>query len=383
MIDTDRIKAGNPIEEVVARYVRLRRRGRTLVGLCPFHREKKPSFTVWPGGGWYCFGCGEGGDVIDFIMKILNVDFREACRVLGAGDLPELTSPPPTVEAPVEAVELGRAERQALGLAVRVYHARLWSLPLDHPARRYLEDRRIDPDTVRRFAIGWCSGHDLIPALRFVRMRQQVFLDTGLLGERAGQLREFLRGRIVVPDRAPNGTVLHMVGRSLGSEEPRYLSLPGLPKPPYGLSGVRRQEPVAVVEGIFCRLSLERHGVQAVAVMGTALRGERARALKAVPDLHFVPQNDDLDEEGPTVDEWLESPGVRRSEAAARWLRKVSRSGRERLTKGQAAVLEWLLAVGHGKVVELPSGVKDVNDLDQAGGMEAWLDTWAGWRERR
>ncbi len=384
MIDVERIKADNPIEQVVARYVRLRKKGKTLVGLCPFHRETRPSFTVWPGmGRWWCFGaCGTGGDVIDFVMKIENVDFKEACRILTNGGLPELRTPPPTVEAPAEAVDLGRAEHQALGLAVRVYHARLWSLPVRHPARRYLEERRIDPDTIRRFAIGWCSGQDLVPALEFLRMSRQPFLDTGLLDDRTGHLREFLRGRIVVPDRTPDGAVLHLVGRSLGAKEPRYLSLPGLPKPPYGLSSVRRQEPVAVVEGIFCRLSLERHGVQAIAVMGTALRGARAQALRSIPDLYFVPQNDDLDREGPTVDEWLESPGVRRNEAATRWMREVSASGRQRLTKGQAAVLKWLLAVGHGQVVELPPGVKDVNDLDQAGGLEAWLDTWATWRSR-
>ena len=383
MIDVERIKADNPIEQVVARYVRLRRKGRTLVGLCPFHRETRPSFTVWPGGGWYCFGCSKGGDVIDFVMKIENVDFKEACRLLGAGDLPELKSPPPSVEAHVQEVHLGRAERQALGLAVRVYHARLWALPPDHPARRYLEDRRIDPDTIRRFAIGWCSGQDLIPALGFLRMQPQVFLDTGLLGDKAGQLWEFLRGRVTIPDRDPDGAVGHIVGRALGAREPRYLSLPGLPKPPYGLGSVRRQEPVAVVEGIFCRLSLERHGVQAIAVMGTALRGTRAQTLRSIPDLYFIPQNDDLDERGPTVEEWLESPQVRRNETVTRWLREVSSSGRKRLTKGQAAVLEWLLAVGHGKVVELPPDVKDVNDLDQAGGLEEWLDTWAEWRDRR
>lgn len=381
MLDVERLKADNRVEDVVARYVQLRRRGRTLVGLCPFHQERNPSFTVWPGGGWYCFGCNAGGDVITFVMKVENVDFREACRMLGAGVLPELSAPPPRVEAPVEAVELGRAERQALGLALRVYHARLWSLPVDHEARRYLARRRIDPDTIRRFGIGWCSGQDLLPGLKFLRMKEQTFLDTGLLGERADRLQEFLRGRIVIPERGPDGAVAHMVGRCIDGREPRYLSLPGLPKPVYGLAGVRRQRPVAVVEGIFCRLSLERCGVQAVAVMGTALRGERARALRAVPDLTFIPQNDDPDEEGPTVQQWLERAA--RNEAASGWLKGIlERAGDATpvLSKGQAAVVQWLLEVGHGRVVELPQGVKDVNDLDQAGGLEAWLDTWAGRR---
>lgn len=339
--DVERIKADNPIENVVARYVELKRRGRVLVGLCPFHQERDPSFTVWPGdGGWYCFGCGKGGDVIDFVMKIENVDFKEACEILGGHKLPDLKAPPPKVP-PARAVEhLGRAERQALGLALRVYHARLWSLPPDAPPRRYLAQRKITPEAIRRFGIGWCDGQDLLPAAKFLRANQEAFINTGLLGGQGDC--EFLRGRIVIPDRGPDGSVIHMVGRALGHQEPRYLSLPGVPKPIYGLSGIRRQQPVAVVEGIFCRISLEIHGIQAVAIMGTALRGQRAEALKAVPALYFIPDND---------------------------------------PSGKRAVAEWREAIGHGTVVELPAGVKDVNDLDQAGGLEDWLKTWAKWRQ--
>lgn len=340
--DVERIKADNPIENVVARYVELKRRGRVLVGLCPFHQERDPSFTVWPGdGGWYCFGCGKGGDVIDFVMKIENVDFKRACEILG-GELPPLKSPPPkAAAAPSKTVALGRRERQALGLALRVYHARLWSLPPDAPPRRYLEKRRITPEAIRRFGIGWSTGKDLLPAARFLKASQEAFVNTGLLGGKEHEPHEFLRERIVLPDRGPDGMVIHMVGRALGRQEPRYLSLPGVPKPIYGLSQIRRQQPVAVVEGIFCRISLETHGVQAVAVMGTALRGGRAEALKAVPELYFIPDND---------------------------------------PSGKKAVQEWREAVGHGTVVELPDGVKDVNDLDQAGGLDEWLDSWAVWR---
>ena len=377
--DVERLKEDNPVEDVIARYVHLRRRGRTLVGLCPFHKEKDPSFTVWPGGGWYCFGCNEGGDVISFVMAMENVDFPEACRILGGGSLPELTTPPPKVEVPVETVELGRTERQALGLAQRVYHARLWSLPTDHPARQYLAQRKIDPDMIRRFGLGWCSGQDLIPALQFLRMDRQVFLDTGLLGEKAGRLQEFLRERIVIPERDPRGMVLHMVGRAIDDRGLRYLSLPGLPKPLYGLSSIQRQKPVVVVEGIFCRFSLERCGVQSVAIMGTALR-RQASALKTIPDLTFVPQNDEVDDRGPTAKEWLEE--AEHNPTASRWLEGIVETSGDAalLTKGQAAVIKWLLEVEHGQIIELPRDMKDVNDLDQAGGLEAWLDSWAHWR---
>ena len=92
MIDTDTLKREHPIAEVVARYgIPLRRQGRALVALCPFHRETKPSFNVDPGAGlWYCFGCARGGDVISFVMEMANVGFVEACEILSNGRLPEL-----------------------------------------------------------------------------------------------------------------------------------------------------------------------------------------------------------------------------------------------------------------------------------------------------
>ncbi|HIE38709.1 MAG TPA: hypothetical protein EYP77_06530 [Anaerolineae bacterium] len=376
-----RLKADNPVEGVVSRYIRLRRRGKAFMGLCPFHEDKSPSFAVYPESGrWVCFGCGARGDVIDFIAGMHNVGFDEACRILAGGNLPSAKSPvstPPAAARPVERPpEPDAAEYRALGEAVRVYHARLWSLPPDHPARRYLEQRKIDPDTIRRFAIGWCSGRDLSPAMELLRLSPSPFTTVGLLRGR----REFMRGRIVIPDRTPDGTVTHMVGRSLGGDrEPRYLSLPGLSRPLYGLARVQRQKPVAVVEGIFCMLSLERHGVQAVAVMGTALWGKRAAELKAVPDLYFIPQNDDPEAD---IGSLLNTSEVRRNKAAARWLEKLAAGGQVHLTRGQAATLRWILEIGHGRIVDLPPGIKDVNDLDQTGGMEAWLDEWAKWRER-
>jgi DNA primase len=333
----------------VARWVTLKKKGSVLQGLCPFHRESDPSFTVWPADGhFYCFGCQESGDVITFVMRILDVDFKEACRILGARELPELKAPPPQAD-PRPTVTLGPSERMALSLAMKVYHARLWALPPASEPRTYLARRKMAPDAIRRFGIGWCSGQDLLAAARFSRISIETLLRAGLIRERdGGEHWEFLSNRLIFPERDPDG-ITYLVGRPIDDREPKYLGLAGISKLLYGLGTIDPQKPVTVVEGIFCCYSLANHGVQAVAVMGTALSGERAAVLQAIPDLWFIPQNDEPDPE----------------------------TG-DRL--GDEAVQRWLAEVGHGSVVRLPEHVKDVNELDERGGLEVWLDTWAEWR---
>jgi DNA primase len=349
MFDVEELKRANPIEDVVSRWVPLNKKGSVLQGFCPFHKETKPSFTVWPSDGhFYCFGCQERGDVLTFVMRILDVDFKEACRVLGARELPELKAPPPRADPRPEVV-IGPAERTALALAMKVYHARLWALSPADDARIYVTRRKMDPDAIRRFGIGWCSGQDLIPAARFSGVSVETLLRAGLIRERTTREHwEFLSNRLVFPERDPDG-VMYLVGRPLDDREPKYLGLAGISKPLYGLGTIDRQKPVAVVEGVFCCYSLQNHGVQAVATMGTALSSENAAALKMIPDLWFIPDNDEPDPD----------TGLR---------------------AGDEAVKQWRAAVGHGSVVRLPEHVGDVNDLDRLEELEEWLETWATWR---
>ena len=335
-VDTDAIKANNPIAEVVTRYgVQLRKQGRVLVGFCPFHKETNPSFTVWPETGtWHCFGagCGRGGDVISFVMEIEGVDFREACRILGEKRLPELPRrlPPDWTEVrPRPLREPGPAEMTVMALAARIYHTTLVEGPKGPGSPYgYLLSRGLTPETIQQFQIGYCAGNLLERSLRYLQLSPKPAEDVGLLRRRNGRTWEFFARRIVFVERDAEGRVIHMSGRALGPARAKYLFLPDITKPLYGWSRVDPRRPVFVVEGIFCHMTLWQWGYQGVAILGASLKREHALALKQVERLVFIPDND---------------PGG----------------------EGLKAAEQWREAVGHGIILRLPDDVDDLNDLAQ------------------
>jgi len=358
MVDKEEIRRRNPIEDVVARFVTLRGSGKSLTGKCPFHDDSRASFVVWPDIGYFrCYAgsCGVEGDVFTFVELMYKVDFREACRILGgeqdARPLPKLTKRPPKVESGPMLSELGPKERQALGLAHRVYHSRLMSMRANSKPRRYLAERCLTVDDVRRFGIGYCTGKDLLPAASFAGVSIPTLQTVGLVVETPeGGWREWLAHRVILPDRDPKG-VSYLMGRALSPRATlKYLGLKGVTKPIMGLDSADPKRVTVVLEGIFCAYSLRRRGLQTLAVMGTALRGARAQQLQPFGNIIFVPQNDEPDEDG--------------------------------VRAGDQAVDVWCQEVGKGRVVRLPESIKDVNDLDQAGGLDDWLRTWATWLYR-
>jgi len=342
MIDTDTLKREHPIAEVVARYgVQLRRHGRALVALCPFHQETKPSFTVDPGVGlWYCFGCDRGGDVISFVMEMADVGFVEACEILSNGRLPELSRPLPAdwgqMAEPRPPRGLSRAGpalstvegMEALDLAARVYHTTLAVGPKgpDSPYG-YLLGRGLTVEAIQEFQLGYCSGDMLTPALRYLRCDPAHAEGVGLLRCQDGRTWEFFSSRVTFVERDRAGRVIHLAGRALDSKARlKYLFLPGLPKPVYGLARLDPSRPVFVVEGIVDYVTLWQWGYQAVATLGTSIKPQDARRLARAAKVVFVPDGDEA---------------------------------------GDAAVARWREAVGHGVVLRLPDGVGDVNDLAQ------------------
>jgi DNA primase len=343
-IDTDRIKQDHPVAEVVSCYgVKLKRRGRNLVGLCPFHEERKPSFSVDPERGlWYCFGCSEGGDVITFVQKMEGADFVEACGILTRGGLPELDRQVPDrwTQAPTgepENTQLSDRQKAILDLGIRVYHtALLMSSKGPETAYGYLLRRGLAVETIQEFQVGCCSGKDLMPALRYVRLDPELAQNIGLLKKHHGRRWEFFTDRITFVERDRTGKVIHMAGRALGSRGPKYLFLPGVSKPVYGLSRVRWSKPVFVVEGIFDYITLRQWGYQGVATLGTSLKADIARRLARAPFTLFVPDNDEA---------------------------------------GAGALARWRRRVGQGVALRLPDGVGDVNDLmDEDRPQEAFED---------
>ena len=282
------------IEQVVGRSVRLTRAGSRMVGLCPFHREKTPSFGVSREKQLYhCFGCGVGGDVFDFVMRLEGLEFPEAVRNLAkeAG-----VALPEEEESPEERER--RSYRDAL-LSVNDLAARFYEqhLARAQEAQAYLGgERGLTPETARRFRLGWAPAdwHRLSEHLEHNRVDLRLAQTLGLLGTSArdGRFYDRLRGRVVFPIALPGGAIAGFGARRadwVDAEGPKYLNSPESPVYDkagllYGLAQardeIRRARKALLVEGYLDVISLHQAGVgTAVAACGTALAPRHVQLL--------------------------------------------------------------------------------------------------------
>lgn len=274
--------------DLIGRHVNLKKSGRNFTGLCPFHEEKTPSFNVNVERQiFHCFGCGEGGNAISFLIKHENLTFPEAARTLAR----ELG-----IEIPEHAAasETGLSERlrSANQLAQDLYREALGA-PEAEAARAYLARRGLGREEIERFGIGFApaTGRALLGRLERQKIPASLGEKAGLLGSREGRHFDMLRGRITFPIQDARGQVLGFGGRSTQDEQkPKYLNTPESPvyrkrEVFYGLhfalAAMRKSERAVVVEGYFDRIAMHRAGVEeAVATCGTALTEEHARALR-------------------------------------------------------------------------------------------------------
>ena len=280
----DELRSRISLSGLIARRVKLVRRGREFAGLCPFHHEKTPSFYVVEDKSFFhCFGCGAHGDAIGFAMRADNLDFIEAVEKL-AGEA-GLAVPQATPQ------ERERARRQktlleATEAAAAFYEERLWA-PTGARAREYLQIRGLGPETIRRFRLGWAP--DDRQALRRAltpEFPDALLIEAGLLRRPAeGEASDYFRNRLMFPigDRA--GRVIAFGGRVLGDGQPKYLNSPDSAlfekgRVLYGWSAaratvIREKEdgPGAIVtEGYMDVIALHQAGfATAVAPLGTAL----------------------------------------------------------------------------------------------------------------
>jgi DNA primase len=271
------------IVDVVSGYTSLRKRGATYTGLCPFHQEKTPSFTVSAEKGlYYCFGCGEGGDIVRFLERMENLSFSEVIEQLGD-----------RFGVPVEYEEgagpdAGRKERdarllQALDKAATFYQRFLWETEGGRVGREYLEKRGLGQEVCREFRVGfspaeWRGLHRRATKEGFT---DRDLEDAGLLVRQAGKTYDRFRGRLMFPLVDHRGRVLGFGGRTLTDETPKYLNSPEGPlyqkgRLLYGLYQARKAvadaDEVVVVEGYTDVLGVVQAGVgNVVASMGTAL----------------------------------------------------------------------------------------------------------------
>jgi DNA primase len=292
------VLAKTDIGTLIGTYVQLRKRGTDLVGLCPFHGEKTPSFHVHPDRGFFkCFGCGAGGDVIKFVQLLENVPFPEAARMLARRAGIELEP-----EDPAAARVRGEKERiyAANAIAAAFFHRILRLAPEGEAARTYAARRGLTAATIDAFKLGYAPpGWD--------RLLREL-ADNGVepaLAEKAGLLRrgesgwyDFYRGRLMIPTYATTGEVVAFGGRALDDQQPKYLNTSTTPvytkgRGLYALNVARRAaakaESLIVVEGYLDCIALHQVGfANAVASLGTAFTPEQAAELRKYAERIFV-----------------------------------------------------------------------------------------------
>ena len=285
------------IASFIGQYVQLRKRGNDLVGLCPFHAEKTPSFHVHPDRGFFkCFGCGAGGDLITFVQKLENASFGDAVRMLAAKAGIELEPEDPRKTR-------ARTEREAIYEANRVaaeYFARMLATERGTAARRYLEQRGIEPATIERFRLGYApdSWSGLVAELERNGVDLTIAAKAGLVKPGQRGYYDFYRDRLMVPTYSTTGEVIAFGGRALGDGEPKYLNTSTTPvyvkgHHLYALNLARRaaqsDRTLIVVEGYLDCIALHQAGFEnSVAALGTSFTAEQAAELRKYAEYVYL-----------------------------------------------------------------------------------------------
>jgi len=288
----ERIRDATDIVDVVSEHVQLGKKGRNFFGLCPFHDEKSPSFSVNPDRQIYhCFGCGVGGNVFKFLQEIDRVTFVEAVKFLSERtgiNLPEHTGPS---HGEVESADhLYRAN----DLAQKFFHHMLLNDEVGAGAREYLQSRHLEAETIERFGLGYAPPEwdGLLKVAGRRGLNSQIMEQAGLALPRQSGRGHYdrFRDRLTFPIANLSSRTIAFGARALQpDQEPKYLNSPETPvyqkgRVLYGLSdtrdAVRRQDSVLVVEGYMDLISLSQAGIQhVVATSGTALTQDHCRTL--------------------------------------------------------------------------------------------------------
>jgi len=286
------IHARVDIASFIGSYVQLSKRGRDLVGLCPFHSERTPSFHVHPDKGFFkCFGCGAGGDVITFVSKLENLAFPDAVRMLAGRAGIELEPESP------QAARV-RSEREAIyeanAIAAAFFERKLHESQ-GQRARAYCERRGILASTIEKFHLGYAPDEwgALADELAASHVDPLVAAKAGLLKRGERGFYDFYRDRLMIPTYASTGEVIAFGGRALGDAEPKYLNTSTTPvytkgDHVYALNVARRaisDGTLIVVEGYLDCIALHQAGFEnAVASLGTSFTEKQAREMRKYAD---------------------------------------------------------------------------------------------------
>jgi len=299
----EEIRMKNDIVDVVSTYVKLQRKGSSYFGLCPFHNEKSPSFSVSPGKQmYYCFGCGAGGNVFTFVMEYENYSFQEAIKYLADRVGVEL----PEIEYSEEARK--QADLKSTILEINKQAANYFYFQLKNEsgkvAYRYLTDRQLSDDTIKKFGLGYSNkrGNDLFQFLKQKGYSDEILKQSGLfsIDEKQGVYDKFWN-RVIFPIMDVNNRVIGFGGRVMGEGSPKYLNSPETKvfdksRNLYGLNFARtsRKNYLLLCEGYMDVIALHQAGfTNAVASLGTALTEGHANLMKRYTEQVYITYDSD------------------------------------------------------------------------------------------
>ena len=284
----DEVRQLNDIVDIISQYVHLKRSGRNYFGLCPFHNEKSPSFSVSPDKQiFHCFGCGVGGNVYTFLSKIENMSFIEAVQNLAARANIVL----PTLENNADSAkeELKAKVYKVNEFTAKFYHENLYK-PEAKMGQEYVKKRKLTNETLKAYRIGFSGKFDeLYKELKKQGFGEQEILESGLVNKNEnGKFIDRYRNRLMFPICDERGRVIAFGGRVLDDSKPKYINSPenivySKGKHLFGLNVAKKEhlKKIIIVEGYMDAISLHQRGItNAVASLGTALTESQGRLLR-------------------------------------------------------------------------------------------------------
>ena len=286
----EEVVARTDINDIIGSYVNLKRAGSNMHGLCPFHSERTPSFTVFTrSNSFYCFGCGAGGDAISFIMRAENLDYPSAVEFLAnrvGVSIPQDKN---------EIAQMGMSRKRVYEMnlaAAKFFRENLFDKDVGYEAMNYLAgQRKLSPAVIKRFGLGFAPNNfwALTNHMRSLGFSEQELIDGFLCGrsQKSGKLYDYFRNRVIFPIIDVTGNVIAFGGRVMDDSKPKYLNssdTPGFKKSKnlFALNYAKNHcsEQIILCEGYMDVIALHSAGVEnAVATLGTALTAEQARML--------------------------------------------------------------------------------------------------------
>ena len=284
----EEIRTSNDIVDVISQYVILKRSGRNFFGLCPFHKEKSPSFSVSPDKQiFHCFGCGVGGNVIHFVSKIENLDFKDTIEMLANRaniELPTLNNFEDDKTAKLKSRIYQINEETA-----KFYHENLYK-PTSKQAQEYIKKRRLDNKTLKSFLIGYSGNFDeLYRMLKSKGFSNEEILASSLVNKTDdGKFIDRFRKRLMIPIQDTRGRFIAFGGRVLDDSKPKYINSPenlvySKGRQLFGLNVAKKGDTkkLIIVEGYMDAISLYQRGItNVVASLGTALTEQQGWLLR-------------------------------------------------------------------------------------------------------